>query len=349
MADISLQQIEKTYQNGVHALRGLSLSINDGEFLVIIGPSGCGKSSLLRVIAGLETINGGEIAIGGSRQNELEPGERDLAMVFQSYALYPHMSVFNNMAYGLRNRQFSRDEIRERVVGTAQRLRLQDLLDRRPAQLSGGQRQRVAMGRAIARQPKAFLLDEPLSNLDTKLRIHMRGELKTLHDQLRTTFVYVTHDQTEAMSLGDRIVVMTDGRIAQVGTPTELYHAPTDLFVAQFIGSPGMNILKREPVDGDTGFIGVRPEKAAIGLPKNSRTTTQFAIEGLVTRVEMMGPEKLIYVRFADRFKASRVNIEDVDFCVRVGPNATHQTGEQASVIFNTDDVRFFDESGVAV
>ena len=349
MADISLRDIKKTYPNGVHALRGLSLDIRDGEFLVIIGPSGCGKSSLLRVIAGLETITGGELVIDGVRQNQLEPGERDLAMVFQSYALYPHMSVFNNMAYGLRNRQFSRDEIWERILDTARRLRLEDLLDRRPAQLSGGQRQRVAMGRAIVRQPKAFLLDEPLSNLDTKLRLHMRGELKDLHGQLGTTFIHVTHDQTEAMSLGDRIVVMNDGRIAQVGTPTELYRAPDDLFVAQFIGSPGMNILRREPMDGEAGFVGVRPEQARIVAAGRSRPASQFAIEGLVTRVEMMGPEKFVYLRLADEFKTGKADIEDVDFCVRVGPNANQQAGQRITALFNADDARKFDKSGVAV
>mgnify|MGYP001167031375 FL=1 len=349
MADISLRHIEKIYPNGVHALRGITLDIRDGEFLVIIGPSGCGKSSLLRVIAGLETITGGELAINNARQNHLEPGERDLAMVFQSYALYPHMSVFNNMAYGLRNRQFSRDDIRERIIDTARRLRLEELLDRRPAQLSGGQRQRVAMGRAIVRQPKAFLLDEPLSNLDTKLRLHMRGELKDLHGQLGTTFIHVTHDQTEAMSLGDRIVVMNEGRIAQVGTPTELYRAPADLFVAQFIGSPGMNILRREAVDGGAGFIGMRPEQARIVATGRSRPDSQFAAEGLVTRVEMMGPEQFVYLRLADAFRAGNADIEDVDFCVRVGPNANHRAGQRVTVLFNADIARRFDKDGVAV
>jgi len=348
MAGISLSDVTKVYPNGVKALQAVSLDVRDGEFLVIIGPSGCGKSSLLRVIAGLETITGGELAIDGERVTHLEPGERDLAMVFQSYALYPHMSVFNNMAYGLRNRQLSRDEIRQRILETARRLRLEELLERRPAQLSGGQRQRVAMGRAIVRKPKAFLLDEPLSNLDTKLRLHMRGELKTLHGQLGTTFIHVTHDQTEAMSLGDRIVVMNGGKIAQIGTPTELYRAPANLFVAQFIGSPGMNILRRRPLDGKAGFLGVRPEQAKVVNAGRSVPSTQLAIEGKVTRVEMMGAEQYVYVRLPEDYIADSSGQESDEFCVRLGVSATHRTGDRLRVMFSKKAAHAFTEDGRA-
>jgi sn-glycerol 3-phosphate transport system ATP-binding protein len=348
MAGISLLDVTKTYPNGVLALKGVSLDVRDGEFLVIIGPSGCGKSSLLRVIAGLETITGGELAIDGQRVTHLEPGERDLAMVFQSYALYPHMSVFNNMAYGLRNRNLNRDDIRQRIVETARRLRLEELLDRRPAQLSGGQRQRVAMGRAIVRQPKAFLLDEPLSNLDTKLRLHMRGELKSLHGQLGTTFIHVTHDQTEAMSLGDRIVVMNEGNIAQVGTPTELYRAPANLFVAQFIGSPGMNILRRRPLDGQAGFLGVRPEQAKAAKAGKAASGAQLAIEGRVTRVEMMGAEQYVYIRLPAEYVPDNLDQESDEFCVRVGVSATHRPGDTLAVMFSKKAACAFSEDGWA-
>ena len=348
MAGISLNDVSKIYPNGVRALKGVSLDVRDGEFLVIIGPSGCGKSSLLRVIAGLETLTGGELAIDGERVTHLEPGERDLAMVFQSYALYPHMSVFNNMAYGLRNRQLSRDEIRQRILETARRLRLEDLLDRRPAQLSGGQRQRVAMGRAIVRQPKAFLLDEPLSNLDTKLRLHMRGELKALHGQLGTTFIHVTHDQTEAMSLGDRIVVMNEGNIAQIGTPTELYRAPANLFVAQFIGSPGMNILRRQPLDGKAGFLGVRPEQVKVVTGERIVPSTQLAIEGQVTRVEMMGAEQFVYLRLSEDYNADGSGQESDEFCVRLGVSASYQSGDRLRVMFARKAARLFTEDGWA-
>ena len=349
MAGISLRDISKIYPNGVLALNGISLDVRDGEFLVVIGPSGCGKSSLLRVIAGLETISGGELSIDAEVVNHLEPGERDLAMVFQSYALYPHMSVFNNMAYGLRNRDLSRAEISQRIVETARRLRLEELLDRRPAQLSGGQRQRVAMGRAIVRQPKAFLLDEPLSNLDTKLRLHMRGELKALHGQLGTTFIHVTHDQMEAMSLGDRIVVMNDGVIAQIGTPSELYQAPADLFVAQFIGSPGMNILRRQPLDGKSGFLGVRPEQAKAMKPAKPLAEGQFAIEGQVTRAEMMGAEQYVYIRLPDPYVPQRADQESNEFCVRLGVSAIHRPGESLRVAFSEKSSRAFNDDGKAV
>ena len=246
-------------------------------------------------------------------------------MVFQSYALYPHMSVFNNMAYGLRNRNLNREDIRQRIVETARRLRLEELLDRRPAQLSGGQRQRVAMGRAIVRQPKAFLLDEPLSNLDTKLRLHMRGELKSLHGQLGTTFIHVTHDQTEAMSLGDRIVVMNEGMIAQLGTPTELYRTPANLFVAQ-IHRQSRNEYPSPPAAGRRGgFFGVRPEQARAAKPGKAPTASQFAIEGRVTRVEMMGAEQFVYIRLPADLVPEGQDEEIDEFCVRLGVSSTHR------------------------
>src|SRR6476659_496553 len=243
MAEVSCRKVVKMYDGGVQAVKGIDLEIADREFVVLVGPSGCGKSTTLRMIAGLEEISEGEIWIGGDVVNDVPPRDRDIAMVFQNYALYPHMSVFDNMAFGLKLRKFPKDEIKRRVDEAARILDIGMLLDRKPRALSGGQRQRVAMGRAIVRNPKVFLFDEPLSNLDAKLRVQMRIEIKRVHQKVRTTTVYVTHDQVEAMTLADRVVVMNRGRIEQIGTPNDLYHAPKTRFVAGFIGSPAMNFL----------------------------------------------------------------------------------------------------------
>jgi multiple sugar transport system ATP-binding protein len=251
MAEIALRNITKVFAGDVVAIDDVSLDIPDGEFIALVGPSGCGKSTLLRTIAGLEEVTAGEIQIGGRDVTDLAPRHRDIAMVFQSYALYPHMSVRQNLGYGLRVRRMPKAEIRARVDEIAALLGLTDLLERKPAQLSGGQRQRVAMGRAIVRQPQAFLMDEPLSNLDAKLRVGMRASLAQLHQQLGVTTVYVTHDQVEAMTLGQRVAVMRDGLILQVDTPQVLYERPRDLFVAGFIGSPAMNLVEATIADGD--------------------------------------------------------------------------------------------------
>jgi multiple sugar transport system ATP-binding protein len=244
VATITLNDIDKIYDNGFQAVSGLSLEIDDGEFLVLVGPSGCGKSTALRMIAGLESISGGEMRIGDRVVNELEPKERDIAMVFQSYALYPHLTVRDNIAFALKLQKMPKDEIERRVADAARTLELTDNLDRRPAQLSGGQRQRVAMGRAIVRQPQAFLMDEPLSNLDAKLRVQMRAEIAKIQHDLNVTTVYVTHDQIEAMTMGDRVAVMSKGSLMQVDSPQILYDRPDNLFVAAFIGSPQMNLLR---------------------------------------------------------------------------------------------------------
>src|ERR1700688_3380491 len=243
MAEVSVRKVVKEYDGGVQAVKGIDLDIADHEFVVLVGPSGCGKSTTLPMIAGLEEITGGEIWIDGEVVNDVPPRDRDIAMVFQNYALYPHMSVFDNMAFGLKLRKFSKDEIRKRVDEAARILDIAQLLQRKPKALSGGQRQRVAMGRAIVRNPKVFLFDEPLSNLDAKLRVQMRTEIKKVHQTIPTTTVYVTHDQVEAMTLADRVVVMNHGVIEQIGAPQELYHHPATRFVAGFIGSPGMNFL----------------------------------------------------------------------------------------------------------
>ncbi len=252
MANIELHNVRKSYANGVEAIKGVDLQVADKELIVIVGPSGCGKSTLLRMIAGLETVSSGNLMLDGQIINHLEPAERDIAMVFQNYALYPHMSVFNNMAYGLKNRKVPKTEIEQRVIEAAKILELDQLLDRKPSQLSGGQRQRVAMGRAIVRKPKLFLFDEPLSNLDARLRGQMRIEIKQLQRNLATTAVYVTHDQVEAMTLGDRLIVMNQGKAEQIGTPSELYNKPASLFVAGFLGSPTINVL--EGSLGKSGF-----------------------------------------------------------------------------------------------
>ncbi|MHB0951055.1 MAG: sn-glycerol-3-phosphate import ATP-binding protein UgpC [Allorhizobium sp.] len=255
MATIELGEVSKVYPGGVKAVKDVSLAIEDGEFIVLVGPSGCGKSTLLRMVAGLETISQGTVSIGGRVVNQMEPADRDIAMVFQNYALYPHMSVYDNLAYGLRNRKTPKAEIEARVAEAARMLEIEPYLARKPKALSGGQRQRVAMGRAIVRKPAAFLFDEPLSNLDAKLRVTMRGEIRKLQRRLATTAIYVTHDQLEAMTLADRLVVLNGGVIEQIGTPLEVYHRPASTFVASFIGSPAMNLVKGT-LDGNRLMIG---------------------------------------------------------------------------------------------
>ncbi|MBB3142451.1 sn-glycerol-3-phosphate import ATP-binding protein UgpC [Halomonas organivorans] len=317
MATLRLDALSKTYPNGFTALHGVDLEIADGELIVVVGPSGCGKSTLLRMLAGLESISDGELAIDGRRVNDLEPAERDIAMVFQNYALYPHMSVADNMGYALKNRGVPKAERRRKVEETARLIGLEDLLDRRPKQLSGGQRQRVAMGRAIVREPKVFLFDEPLSNLDAKLRVQMRIEIRRLQKRLGVTSVYVTHDQVEAMTLADRLVVMNGGRIEQVGTPMHLYERPATRFVAGFIGSPAMNFLDARrsgdvltlpcgtqlasPWPGEAGetrdtpvCLGIRPEHLAI-VPEGQNGGGTLAVR--VELVEPLGADTLVHAR----------------------------------------------------
>ena len=267
MAEVSVRKVVKEYDGGVQAVKGIDLEIADEEFVVLVGPSGCGKSTTLRMIAGLEEISGGEIWIGGDVVNDVPPRDRDIAMVFQNYALYPHMSVFDNMAFGLKLRKFPKDEIKRRVDEAARILDIVPLLERKPKALSGGQRQRVAMGRAIVRNPKVFLFDEPLSNLDAKLRVQMRTEIKKVHQTVRTTTVYVTHDQIEAMTLADRVVVMNHGVIEQVGPPQELYHNPATRFVAGFIGSPAMNFFDCRVQDQGNGPAVVVDGLGALPIP----------------------------------------------------------------------------------
>jgi sn-glycerol 3-phosphate transport system ATP-binding protein len=291
MASVTLENVRKVYPGGVEAVKGVSLAIPDGAFTVLLGPSGCGKSTLLRMIAGLETISDGTIFIGGKVVNQVEPADRDIAMVFQNYALYPHMSVYNNMAYGLRNRGTAKDEIDKRVRQAAQMLAIEDFLDRKPRALSGGQRQRVAMGRAIVREPQAFLFDEPLSNLDAKLRVQMRLEIRRLHNRLKATSIFVTHDQVEAMTLAQRIIVMNAGVMDQFGTPEEVYHRPATTFVASFIGSPPMNLLKHAPGVTEGQILGIRPEHLVLDA---AGWTVQ------VEQVELLGAERLIYGRVGE-------------------------------------------------
>src|SRR3954471_13419803 len=258
MAQITLEQVTKEFSGGVRAVDEVDLTIESGEFLVLVGPSGCGKSTLLRMIAGLEEVTDGRIAIGDRDVTHLSPRDRDIAMVFQNYALYPHLTVERNLAYGLRVRKTPKNEIKRRVGEVAQMLGIEHLLQRRPSALSGGQRQRVAMGRAIVREPRAFLMDEPLSNLDAKLRVSMRAELARLHERLQVTTVYVTHDQVEAMTLGQRVAVLRDGILQQVDTPQQLFHHPANLFVAAFIGTPPMNLVEAEVAEESVEFAGVR-------------------------------------------------------------------------------------------
>jgi len=323
MASITLKDVVKRYGTGPKAnqvIHGVNAEIADGEFIVIVGPSGCGKSTLLRMVAGLEEISGGTISIGGRVVNDTEPSERDIAMVFQNYALYPHMSVFDNMAYGLKIAKVPMDEIKARVDKAAKILELGPFLQRKPRELSGGQRQRVAMGRAIVRQPQVFLFDEPLSNLDAKLRAQTRLEIQKLHAELGVTSLFVTHDQVEAMTLAQRMIVMNAGRMEQIGTPEEVYHTPASTFVAGFIGSPPMNLItgradgSRFEVAGQTLalpvaapragelVLGLRPEH--VGLSQSGASGWPLKVEAL----EMLGAERLIYGRVGDTLFTSRID-----------------------------------------
>jgi len=355
MAQVLLKDLNKKYDE-VHAVKDVNLHIRDKEFMVLVGPSGCGKSTTLRMVAGLEEITGGEIVIGDRVVNDLPPKDRDIAMVFQNYALYPHMSVYDNMAFGLKMRKFPKPEIAKRVQDAAEILGIQELLKRKPRQLSGGQRQRVAVGRAIVRHPQVFLFDEPLSNLDAKLRVQMRVELKKLHDRLETTAIYVTHDQVEAMTLGDRVVVMKDGWIQQVGEPLELYGKPANRFVAGFIGSPAMNFADvtinetagalvaeatgfrihvppgqhptLKPYKGQRVTLGIRPEDIHVAGGADS---PQHTFDAVVDVVEPLGSEILLDVKAGTNTLVARVE-----------PTVRAKVHEHVKLAMNPERLHFF-------
>ncbi|TFV35650.1 sn-glycerol-3-phosphate ABC transporter ATP-binding protein UgpC [Bradyrhizobium frederickii] len=365
MAEVALRKVVKRYDD-VEAVRGIDLDIADHEFIVLVGPSGCGKSTTLRMIAGLEDISDGDIMIGGDIVNDVPPKDRDIAMVFQNYALYPHMTVAENMSFGLRLKHYPKAEIKARVTEAARLLDITDLIDRKPKQLSGGQRQRVAMGRAIVRNPKVFLFDEPLSNLDAKLRVQMRIEIKKVHQKVRTTTVYVTHDQVEAMTLADRVVVMNKGRIEQIGTPNELYHKPATRFVAGFIGSPAMNFIpcRLEDVGGtlqirltDRIAFPLPPTRAArynslprtdkllLGLRPEHLTESHAHLEpGVETFdtvldvTEPMGMETLVYF-----------GLEGTPVCGRVNPNAGAKDGAPMRLAMDLNNMHLLNEATGAV
>jgi multiple sugar transport system ATP-binding protein len=382
MADIVLDQVTKSYPDGTIAVHGIDLEIADGEFVILVGPSGCGKSTTLNMIAGLEDITSGELRIGGVRVNDKAPKDRDIAMVFQSYALYPNMTVRENMAFPLKLAKLPKAEIDRKVNDAAKVLELTDYLDRRPANLSGGQRQRVAMGRAIVRSPKAFLMDEPLSNLDAKLRVQMRTQVSRLQKQLGTTTVYVTHDQTEAMTLGDRVVVMRAGYIQQVGDPQTLYDDPVNLFVAGFIGSPSMNFLpatveegklrtplgdlpigsrlQRTLAAGDAPkqlVLGIRPEHFEdAALLDESQRTSGFEFTAPVDLVESMGSDKYVYFTI-EGDAAAAADLEDLaadaggvdlphgaaNLVTRLSAESRLREGADARVWLNLDKIHLFD------
>jgi multiple sugar transport system ATP-binding protein len=358
MADVSLRNVVKKYDDVV-AVASINLDIPNHEFVVLVGPSGCGKSTTLRMIAGLEEITGGEISIDGAVVNDLPPKDRDIAMVFQNYALYPHMTVAENMSFGLKLRKFPKAEIKARVDNAARILDITELLERRPKQLSGGQRQRVAMGRAIVRNPKVFLFDEPLSNLDAKLRVQMRTEIKRVHQKVQTTTVYVTHDQVEAMTLADRVVVMNAGKIEQIGTPNDLYHHPATRFVAGFIGSPAMNFVpatlegngdalrvrltdtlafnvpdgraaRYKPYAGKQVTFGLRPEHITETRGHHNGTGQEFS--ATLDVVEPMGMETMVYFRIAG-----------TELCGRVEPTAAGEAGAQMPLRANLDHMHLID------
>jgi multiple sugar transport system ATP-binding protein len=377
MAEIVLDHVSKSYANGATAVKDLSLTIADGEFIILVGPSGCGKSTTLNMIAGLEDISSGELTIGGERVNERAPKDRDIAMVFQSYALYPHMTVRQNIGFPLTLAKMDKAAIATKVEETAKVLDLTELLDRKPAQLSGGQRQRVAMGRAIVRNPKAFLMDEPLSNLDAKLRVQMRSEIARLQNRLNTTTVYVTHDQTEAMTLGDRVVVMLAGVAQQVGTPEELYNRPANLFVAGFIGSPAMNFFPAKLTDvgvrlplGEVTLTqevhdmlsqhpkatkliaGIRPEHIEdAALIDSYARIRALTFEVTVDLVESLGAEKYVHFhsegegaqssQLAELAAESGVGVNE--FVARVSTESKLKAGQSAELAFDTSRLTLFD------
>ena len=356
MANVSFRDVVKTYDNGVTVIPDLNLEIEDKEFIVLVGPSGCGKSTTLRMIAGLESVTEGELYIGDTLVNDVAPKDRDIAMVFQSYALYPHMSVYKNMAFALELRKTPKDEIDQKVREAAEILGLTEYLDRKPKALSGGQRQRVALGRAMVRNPAVFLLDEPLSNLDAKLRTEMRTQISSLHKKLGTTFVYVTHDQTEAMTMGDRICVMKLGVIQQFDTPQVLYNTPCNMFVAGFIGSPQMNFIKAMVSDGEDGYVlsfadskvkvareelapyvgkevilGIRPEDIHADQ-KMIEEYPDACIKTQIDLAEMMGSEIYLYMNYADTKIISRVPAKyDI------------KTDDQATLVIDVNKVHIFD------
>jgi multiple sugar transport system ATP-binding protein len=357
MAGVSIQHIIKSYDGKSKVVHDVSFKVSDKEFVVLVGPSGCGKSTILRMIAGLETITGGDILIDELRVNDLLPKDRDIAMVFQNYALYPHMTVYQNMAFGLKIKKMNKKEIDKRVREAATILEITHLLERKPGEMSGGQRQRVAIGRAIVRKPKVFLFDEPLSNLDAKLRVQMRIELQNLHRRLNSTMIYVTHDQTEAMTLGERIVVLKDGIIMQVGTPMDLYDHPQNLFVAGFIGSPPMNLIFGT-IEGGNKFIGrngkplmqlpgsvvsalkgheersiymgIRPENITEMAP--TANSECCSVQVSVSGVERLGSEILLYVK-----------VEDTPLIARLSPSSQLNPGSSATLHFNLKNAVFFD------
>ena len=373
MASLSFRKIGKTYPSGVTAVSDFNLEIKDKEFIIFVGPSGCGKSTTLRMVAGLEEITDGELYIGDRLINNVAPKDRDIAMVFQNYALYPHMTVYENMAFGLKLRKTPKEEIRKRVEEAARILDITHLLDRKPKALSGGQRQRVALGRAIVREPKVFLLDEPLSNLDAKLRAQMRTELSKLHKKLGTTFIYVTHDQTEAMTMADRIVVMKDGFIQQVDSPTNLYNKPVNVFVAGFIGTPQMNFIESKIIDLENGQYAVefgsedtktkKGVKYQVIIPEAKLKGTKIAeyagkevimgirpeclkddeeyiakattgvIKCKVEITELMGAETYLYI-----------NCEDINMTARVAPKTSVISGDEIQIAIDPNRVQIFDK-----
>ncbi len=352
MSRVQLKNVRKTYPNGAEAVRGVDMDIQSGEFIVFVGPSGCGKSTLLRMVAGLEKITDGQIQIDDQLINDVSPADRDVAMVFQNYALYPHMTVHGNMAYGLKNRGMPKAEIKQKVTEAAKMLRIHDFLDRQPNQLSGGQRQRVAMGRAIVREPKVFLFDEPLSNLDAKLRVQMRIEIKRLQRRMNVTSIYVTHDQTEAMTLADRLAVINDGKIEQMGAPIDLYNDPATLFVASFIGSPQVNLLP-SVFDGENLVCGDIKLPGFSNLPTDTDLVLgirpdEFHVEqnGLFTMrvdiVEQHGSDNLIY----GGIQGAAIDVEDeTGFCFKTDQDMLPEIESTLKLGFNPARTMIFNKA----